>query len=428
MTGETQGTVTVTVTAEDECGDTATQRFDVEALGPNQAPVAQGTIPNQTVKEGKSLTLDVDLNDYFRDDDSDLTYRAESSNTGKLTVSVSGSVLTVTGEAQGTVTVTVTAEDECGETATQRFDVEVLGPNQEPEAEGTIPNQTVKDGKSLTLDLDLNDYFRDDDSELTYEAESSNTGKLTVSVSGSVLTVTGEAQGTVTVTVTAEDECGETATQRFDVEVLGPNQAPEAVGTIPNQTVKDGKSLTLDLDLNDYFRDDDSELTYEAESSNTGKLTVSVSGSVLTVTGEAQGTVTVTVTAEDECGETATQRFDVEVLGPNQEPEAEGTIPNQTVKDGKSLTLDLDLNDYFRDDDSELTYEAESSNTGKLTVSVSGSVLTVTGEAQGTVTVTVTAEDECGETATQRFSVRVLGVCAAERFCPDFRRSRYPMQ
>ena len=375
VTGEAEGTATVTVKAKDKGGLFVTDAFEVRVTGPNQEPVAEGTIPAQAVKEGKSVALDIDLNDYFRDDDSELTYEAESSNTGKLTVSVSGSVLTVTGETQGTVTVTVTAEDECGDTATQRFDVEALGPNQAPVAQGTIPNQTVKEGKSLTLDVDLNDYFRDDDSELTYEAESSNTGKLTVSVSGSVLTVTGETQGTVTVTVTAEDECGDTATQRFDVEALGPNQAPVAQGTIPNQTVKEGKSLTLDVDLNDYFRDDDSDLTYRAESSNTGKLTVSVSGSVLTVTGETQGTVTVTVTAEDECGETATQRFDVEVLGPNQAPEAVGTIPNQTVKEGKSLTLDVDLNDYFRDDDSELTYEAESSNTGKLTVSVSGSVL-----------------------------------------------------
>ena len=410
VTGEAQGTATVTVTATDECGDTATQSFTVEVLGPNQPPEAVGTIPDQTVKQDKSLDLDVDLDSYFEDADSELTYSAESSDQATLTVSVSGNALAVTGEAQGTVTVTVTATDECGDTATQSFTVEVLGPNQPPEAVGTIPAQTVKQGKSLDLDFDLDSYFRDVDSYLTYTAESSNTGALAVNVNESYwrLTVTGKAQGTVTVTVTAEDECGDTATQSFTVEVLEPNRPPVSVRTLPDQVVKQDKSFFLHLDY--YFEDVDSHLTYTAESSRTGILSVSVNGIELTVTGEAQGTDTVTVTAEDECGETASQRFIVEVVEPNQPPVPVGTIPNQTVKQGKSLDLDFDLDSYFRDVDSYLTYTAESSNTGALAVNVNDSywTLTVTGKAQGTVTVTVTAEDECGETATQSFRVEVL--------------------
>ena len=114
--------------------------------------------------------------------------------------------------------------------------------------------------------------------------------------------------------MTARDPGGLTAVQSFSVTVETPNRAPEAVGTIPNQTVNAGSSSSVEV--SSYFRDrDEDRLTYAAGSSDTAVATASVSGSRVTISAVAAGTATVTVTARDPGNLTATQRFGVTVRG-----------------------------------------------------------------------------------------------------------------
>ena len=91
----------------------------------NRAPQAVRTIPSQTLTEGGSArTVDVAAN--FEDPDGDpLTYRATSSQSNIVRANVSGSQITLTPVAAGTATVTVTATDRGGRSATQQFDVTV---------------------------------------------------------------------------------------------------------------------------------------------------------------------------------------------------------------------------------------------------------------------------------------------------------------
>ena len=78
-------------------------------------PVQVGTIPNQTIATGQTQTLDVAS--YFNDPDGGaLTYTAASSDAGVVSVSTSGSTLTLVG---------VTATDSDGLTATQNAAVTV---------------------------------------------------------------------------------------------------------------------------------------------------------------------------------------------------------------------------------------------------------------------------------------------------------------
>ena len=125
LTPVAAGTATVTVTATDPDGLTANQTFAVTVASPNRAPRAVGSIPDQTLTEGGSArTLDVSEN--FEDPDGDtLSYRASSNRTSVVRVSVSGSEVTLTPVAAGTATVTVTATDPGGQSATQRLDVTV---------------------------------------------------------------------------------------------------------------------------------------------------------------------------------------------------------------------------------------------------------------------------------------------------------------
>ena len=405
VTAVAAGAATVTVTAADPGGLTATQSAAVAVGQANQAPEALGAIPAQTLTEGDAVTLDV--SSFFSDPEGEeLTYTAESSDAAVVAVSVSGSSLTVTAVAVGTATVTVTASDPGGLTATQSAAVTVEAANRAPETVGTIPAQSLTEGDVVTVDV--SPFFSDPDGdELTYTAESSDAAVVAVSLSGSSLTVTAAAAvGTATVTVTAADPGGLTATQSAAVAVGQANQAPEALGAIPAQTLTEGDAVTLDV--SSFFSDPEGEeLTYTAESSDAAVVAVSVSGSSLTVTAVAAGTATVTVTASDPGGLTATQSAAVTVEAANRAPETVGTIPAQSLTEGDVVTVDV--SPFFSDPDGdELTYTAESSDAAVVAVSLSGSSLTVTAAAAvGTATVTVTAADPEGLTATQSAAVAV---------------------
>ena len=400
---QTATTATVTVTASD-IDRSATQSFTV-TVSANQAPQAVGTIPDQTVT-AHGANVYVSMSSRFSDpEDQLLTYSATSSDTSKATVNVSSAEVGITGLAAGSVTITVTATDTYSATATQTFSVTVE-PNSAPVKVGTIPTQTVSvTGSAATVDV--SDYFSDAElNPLTYSATSSNTNKVTVSVSGSTLTITPVATGSVTITVNATDISNGAATQTFTARVIS-NRSPTKVGTIPTQSVRvDGSTTTVDV--SSYFSDPDGDpLTYSATSSNTSKATVSMSGSTLTISAVAAGNATIRVKAKDTYNASTTQSFSVKVVASDALSPV-GSIPTQTVAANKA-TGTVDVSSYFSGPTGvTLTYSATSSSPSKATVSMSGSTVTITGVNTGWVTITVTVTGTDNATATQSFSTNVV--------------------
>ena len=374
-----------------------------------QPPAACGAIPQVTVNAGETATVTA----CFDDPNGDmLSYSATSSNPGVATASISGTNITVSAVAPGNTSVTVTATDPGGLQSQQNFQVTV--PNRPPEPRGTIPSITIPVGRTETVDV--SSYFAEPDGEaLTYDATSSNPAAATVSVAGSTVTVTAVAKGTTDVTVTATDPEGLAATQSFQSMV--PNRSPEPVGTIPDQTVHVGETVTVDL--SPYFEDPDGDpLTYTAASSNSAVATASVSGSTVTITAVATGSATITLTARDPGDLTGTQQAGVTVQQLNRAPLAVGTIPALTLAPGGTTTIDA--SGYFSDPDGDaLTYTATSSNSAVATASVSGSTVTITAVATGSATITVTARDPGGLTATQQARITVT----AAGFRDDFNSS-----
>ena len=92
------------------------------------------------------------------------------------------------------------------------------------------------------------------------------------------------------------------------------NRPPRAVGAIPAQEVM--AFDTVQLDLSQYFADDDGDnLSYSATSGTPRVVRVAVSGSTLLIIGRERGAAAVTVVARDPDGLWATQNISVEVLG-----------------------------------------------------------------------------------------------------------------
>ena len=107
---------------------------------------------------------------------------------------------------------------------------------------------------------------------------------------------------------TVANDLGLTAAATVMVTVLPANDAPEAVGTIPDQSIELGDGPAT-VDLGAFFRDVDGDaLTYAAAVSEP-VVTASVRGAALTLTAVRPGSASVTVTATDREGLTATQTF-----------------------------------------------------------------------------------------------------------------------
>ncbi|MCY4574855.1 MAG: hypothetical protein OXF01_18935 [Gemmatimonadetes bacterium] len=397
--GLAEGNTSITATATDPGGLKATQRTRVTVVLPNEAPVAKGTIPDQTVAAGRMRS--VYLRSYFDDRDR-LTYTAETSDANVATASVTGTRVEVTGVARGGATVTVTATDPGGRTATQGFSVTV--PNNAPEPVGTIPRDTVD--VAATITVDLADYFEDPDGDaLTFSADPFFDDVVTATVSGSVLTVEGVRGGwSTSVTITARDPEGLEATQRPRYTVVQPNRPPVSTGQISDGTVASGR--TLRVYMFSHFDDPDRDrLTYSAVSSDEGVATVTASSSRLEVLGVARGTTQISVTARDRGGLEARQSFGVTV--PNAAPEAVGDIPRDSVNVGET-TAAVDLSRYFEDPDGDaLSYSADPFF-DRVAITVSGSLMTMTGLEEGRTSVTVTARDPEGLEDSERTYVTVI--------------------
>ena len=412
------GSTSVTVTASDPDGLTATQTFNVKVYN---GPETVGTISDVTLDSGGN-THTVDLSTYFDAiDTSTLTYTVISSNTSFATVSLSGTTLTVTTAAVGTVTVTATATDPDGLTATQTFTVTVEQANRAPVTVGTIPDQTVYiNGSSVTIDA--SQYFYDADGDKIYWTGSiyDNGTRVVVELtSAGVVTISApnpnlQKAGTARAEIFASDGAAR-AKQDINITVLPEVKPPVASGTIPDVTL--AVAGTSDVDVSGYFSGVSSDiLTYTAVSSDTSKATVSMSGKTLTVTAVAHGTATITVTATNPISESATQSFTTTVTNPSS-PVTVGTIPDSTNKKAGHSAYQVQLSGYFSDPDSTtLIYTAASSDSSIASVSVTptfsgltvtGAILSVTPVAQGTATITVTATDPQLLSATQSFTMTV---------------------
>ncbi len=390
-TGVSAGSATITVTATDPGGLSASGTFNVDV---ETAPMLVSEFDDEIVTAGEPVTLTVGK--YFTDEDGDtLTYSAMSSDDAVAMVSVSGEELTIDGMSAGTATITVTASDPKGRSASGSFEVNV---ETAPMLVMEFDDRVVTAGMPDTFSVASN--FADEDGDmLTYSAMSSDDAVATVSVSGENLTIDGMSAGTAMITVTASDPKGRSAMGTFDVVV---ETAPMLVLEFDDQVVTAGEPLTLQVAK--HFTDEDGDtLTYSASSSDTAIAMVSVSGEDVTVNGVAAGMATITVTASDPKDRSVSGTFGLVV---ETAPEAVGSIADMMLQVGGDA-MDMDLTSYFADGDGDTLTYAASTDTNAVETAVDGAMLTLTPHTKGQSVVVVTASDPKQREATQQFTVTV---------------------
>jgi uncharacterized protein YjdB/fibronectin type 3 domain-containing protein len=425
VTAVAGGSALITITADDGKGGTVSTAF---TLTVNRRPVVANAIPNQIVTLG-SPPFTGDLNAapaVFDDPDGDaLSYSASSNAPGIAVAGISGSTLIVTAVSAGNATISVTASDGKGGTATTTFTATV---NRPPVVANAIPSQKLTVGLpgqgGAPFTRNLNDspvVFSDPDGDaLTYTASSNATSVATVSLTGSTITVVAVGGGNATITITANDGKGGATSTTFTVTV---NRPPQVANAIVNQILQvGGPAFSGDLNASPaVFTDPDGDaLTYTASSSAPNIATASISGSTLTITPVAGGSATITITASDGMGGSASTTFKVTV---NRPPIVSNAIADQNLtaglpgQGGAAFTQDLNL--VFSDPDGNtLAYTASSSASNIATAAVAGNTLTVTPLATGTATITVNANDGRGGAASTTFKVTVTPTARVLRVAP----------
>ena len=434
-----RGTATVTVTVSDGYGGSVEDVFTITV---KSAPVVASAISDVSdIAVGD--TRDISLSGVFSDADGDsLTVTASSSDDGKATITVAAdqSKLMVSGVAEGTATITVTARDADNNQVSDAFDVTVeqaapAGP--EPRNFQVVPGDGV-----ITVSWDPAPFYykgrRIGDDRIKHALRwwvgsgwanpvgengfGPNDG-IHVENGVTSYTITGLTNG---VAVEANVRAffgsnyqegamnkGESSTSsrwvRSGVATpTAPNQAPTVASAISDATIAN-ETGTHQVSLSGVFTDADSDaLTVKASSSNESVANVSVSAdyATLTVSAQGRGTATVTVTADD--GEaTVGDTFTVTVKAAPVVTSAITDVSGLEVED----TREVSLSGVFSDADGDsLTVTANSSNDTVATVAVAAdhSGLTLTGRGAGTATITVTAQDADGNTVSDAFDVTVV--------------------
>ena len=380
--GLLDGKYTVTVTADDKQGGTATQTFTIDST--NQAPIVGTKTADQTSNDGQTIAT-VKASDAFSDPNGDaLTYTASNLPKG-LAISTDGLITgTVAGNATpGTYSVTVTAMDDKGAATSETFNWVVK--DVPPTDKGTLANQTYMDGQA-GISISTSQGFNNPNSlPLTYSASGLPTGLAIDATSGKITgTIDKEASkggqstgsnglldGKYTVTVTADDKQGGTATQTFTIDST--NQAPIVGTKTADQSSNDGQTIAT-VKASDAFSDPNGDtLIYTASNLPKG-LAISTNGLITgTVAGNAApGTYSVTVTAMDDKGAATSETFNWVVK--DVPPTDKGTLANQNYTDGQA-GISISTSQGFNNPNSlPLTYSASGLPTGLAIDATSGKI------------------------------------------------------
>jgi VCBS repeat-containing protein len=324
--GETRTTTFVyVVTDADGATDSAT--VTVTVTGQNDAPQAVGTIVDQTNDDSTPASLDV--TSFFTDPDATDVLKYSDGGTLPPGLSIdpdSGLIsgtLDSSASAGGPYTVVITADDQHGGTVTQTFVWVVNNPapvavddsygafeDAGPAVVGNAvtDNDTDVDGDALTA-------------EVQTSVLGSSGGLFSIATDGAVTfnpngdfedLAVGETRTTTFVYVVTDAD-GATDSATVTVTVTGQNDAPQAVGTIVDQTNDD--STPASLDVTSFFTDPDATdvLKYSDGGTLPPGLSIDPDSGLISGTldssASAGGPYTVVITADDQHGGTVTQTF-----------------------------------------------------------------------------------------------------------------------
>ena len=297
VTAKAPGTAAITLRARDPGGLSARLVFSVQVKGP---PQVVGEVAEASLLPGAAQEMDAAA--AFVDPDEDpLTYRVRSADPSVATAAYLDGAVRISAKAPGLTTVTLTATDSDGLSASLVFTVRVKGP---PQVIGEIAPLSLPAGSLAEIDAAAR--FRDpDEDQVVYQAASSNDAVAAAMVDGGAVRIVARAPGAAEVRVTATDGDGLSAHLNFSMAVTAPLPAQELlVG---------GDALTMPLSV--IFTEASGDIEPLASSDAPTLVAAGMADGALTLAsvGADEGAATVSVAATGGDGWRRTLRLLVEV-------------------------------------------------------------------------------------------------------------------
>jgi VCBS repeat-containing protein len=347
-------------TVSDGKGGTATGTVTVTIAAVNDPPVAVND--TATTAEDTAVNISVRANDSDPDVGDTLTVNSVTQGTnGTVAINADGTVkYTPNLNFNGTDSFTYTVKDSATPAAISNVatvTVTVTAVNDAPTFDAII-DQTVNEdaaATSLTVTGVSAGPANEAGQVVTLTAVSSNTSIVptpTISGTGSSRTLTyqpaANANGTVTITVTADDAqaANNTFARTFTITVNAVNDLP-TISAIADQTTSGAAVGPLAVTVGD-VETAAASLTLAGSSSNTtlvpnANIVFGGSGANRTVTvtpvAGQTGTATITVTVTDGNGGTASDSFVLTVTASNQAPVANNQSVSTPQNTSKAITL-----------------------------------------------------------------------------------------
>ncbi|MBS3060652.1 MAG: tandem-95 repeat protein [DPANN group archaeon] len=333
------GTLTDTITIEDNNGGAVSETISIPLTGVNFAPVLT-PIGNQETDEDTPLTLTLTATDA---DDDELTFSATSS--ANLAAEITGSTATVTPAQNfnGAENITISVTDNTI-TINQTVLVTVKPVNDAPTV-SSIQAITFPEDTTYTA-LNLDDFVTDiesPDAQITW----TNSGEANITIiidpAGHNVSLTPNANfnGIETITFTATDQGGESDSTTVTVTITPVNDAPVISNIIGETNVNEDTTYYYEI----IATDEDNTTTELTYTSNDTRFTENTKGN-FTFTPTQQdtgGPINVKFTVTDGSLQ-AEQTLTLTANNINDAPTIQ-TIPDQTATEDNPLIIPITIND-----------------------------------------------------------------------------------
>ena len=434
LTGLKEGSSWVTLRACDAL--TCTRLGDLTfaltvAPPPNRPPQVVKILEDRSVNVGESISVAVSHAFWDLEGDHIVRYDFSLDDTALATgtVDLSRGSIIFRGTQVGTTSVSVSACDGEGCSGTDlglQFALTVLPPpNRSPEVVGSVSDQGVHVGD--TISVDVSSLFSDPDGDLIQEYGFSQTDRSvavgSIDSKTGIMMLRGAKEGTTIVAVNASD--GELSSMGTDASFRvtvtePPRNPPQVVGALSDQTLELYDSL--EVFVSDAFKTPSSYriIRYDVllRDPDVGSDSEISRDGILTLVGAEEGKSWVSVRACSYlgCSNFADLSFVIIVTDSDGErnriPEVVGALPDRSLSVGQSVTMDVSRAFDEPDNDAIVDYKYTLSNPYMAIGSsiTDTGILTLRGANMGTTTVSISAcddDDECSDPNDMNFTLTV---------------------
>lgn len=419
-----------TATDGEYASDSKTATFTVKPV--NDAPILQ-KIPDQTIDE-KNEFESISLTDYVSDVDDDVSkikWAISGNKELKFDVDKYGSAnIKIPNEFwNGSETVTFTATDAAGASATTKATFTVKSINDPPEFVKDVQDQTIEE-KQEFKPIDLTQLVKDPDhkfEQLKWEVSGNKDLKVKIAGGSATIAIPNKYwNGSETLKFKVCDPAGACVESENSFTVNSVNDVPEFTKTIPNQTIDEKKQFAK-IKLDEFVKDADhknSELSWEVDVKHQGKepetgtLNVNIDeshvASIEIPDKYWNGSVIATFTCTDPEGASIKQPVTLTVNSINDKP-VFTKIPDQEIEE-KSELSSIVLDEFLSDPDHDISkLKIEVSGNKDIKVNVNAKTREVTFKTpnelwNGSEVVTFTATDPEGASAKASVKLSVKSI------------------